>query len=73
MQRVDFEKLLDLSNKEKPGWAAAGFFCSDIVDWLSGCKYEFIPYLQNNWTLHVLTIVTFSNYDYNLPNKPFNQ
>jgi hypothetical protein len=21
---------------------------SDIVDWLSGCKYGFIPYLQNN-------------------------
>ena len=31
----------------------------DIVDWLSGCKYGFIPYLQNNWTLQVLTIVTF--------------
>jgi hypothetical protein len=29
--------------------------------------------LQNNWTLHVSTIVTFSNYDYNLPNQPFNQ
>ena len=21
---------------------------------LSGCKYGFIPYLQNNWTVHVL-------------------
>ena len=31
---------------------------SDIVDWLSGCKHGFIPYLQNNWTLHALTIVT---------------
>jgi hypothetical protein len=30
-----------------------------LVDWLSGCKYGFIPYLQNNWTLHVSTIVTF--------------
>ena len=30
-----------------------------LVDWLSGCKYGFIPYLQNTWTLHVLTIVTF--------------
>jgi hypothetical protein len=46
---------------------------TDIVDWLIGCKYGFIPYLQNNWTLHVLTIVTFLNYDYNLPNQPFNQ
>jgi hypothetical protein len=32
---------------------------TDIVDWLIGCKYGFIPYLQNNWTLHVSTIVTF--------------
>jgi hypothetical protein len=39
-----------------------------LVDWLSGGKYGFIPYLQNNWTLHVSTIVTFLNYDYNLPN-----
>ena len=39
---------------------------ADIVDWLIGCKYGFIPYLQNNWTLHVSTIVTFWNYDYNL-------
>jgi hypothetical protein len=31
----------------------------NIVDWLSGCKYEFIPYLQNNRTPHVLIIVTF--------------
>jgi hypothetical protein len=27
---------------------------ADIVDWLSGCKYGFIPDFQNNWTLHVL-------------------
>jgi hypothetical protein len=26
----------------------------DIDDWLSGCKYGLIPYLQNNWALHVL-------------------
>jgi len=26
---------------------------TDIVDWLSGCNYGFIPNLQNNWTLHV--------------------
>jgi hypothetical protein len=32
---------------------------SDIVDWLNGCKYGIIPYLQNNWTLHFSTIVTF--------------
>ena len=44
-----------------------------LVDWLIGCKYGFIPYLQNNWTLHVSTIVTFWNYNYNLPNQPFNQ
>ena len=25
---------------------------TDIVDWLSGCKYGFIPYLQNNWTFY---------------------
>jgi len=24
-----------------------------FVDWLSGCKYGFIPYLQNNRTLDV--------------------
>jgi len=29
------------------------FTISDMVDWLSGCKYGFMPYLQNNWTLHV--------------------
>jgi len=28
-------------------------FISKIVDWLSGCKYGFMPYLQNNWTFHV--------------------
>jgi hypothetical protein len=33
----------------------------------------FIPYLQNNWTLHVSNIVTFLNYDHNLLNQPFNQ
>jgi hypothetical protein len=60
------------------GWYNKGRFIGriisiDIVDWLSGCKYGFIPYLQNNWTLHILTIVTFQNYDYNLPNQPFNQ
>jgi hypothetical protein len=22
-----------------------------LVDWFSGYKYGFIPYLQNNWTL----------------------
>jgi hypothetical protein len=43
---------------------------TDIVDWLSDCKYGFTPYLQNNWTLYVSTIVTFCNYDYNLPNQP---
>jgi hypothetical protein len=26
---------------------------TDIVDWLSACKYGFIPNLQNNWTLPV--------------------
>ena len=26
---------------------------TDIVDWLSCCKHEFIPYFQNNWTLPV--------------------
>jgi hypothetical protein len=31
----------------------------DIVDWLSSCKYGFIPYLQDNWTLHVSTIIRF--------------
>jgi hypothetical protein len=50
-------------------WHRGLFF----VNWLSGCKHGFIPYLQNNWTLHVLTIVTFYNYDYNLPNQPINQ
>jgi hypothetical protein len=25
----------------------------DIVDWLSGCKYGFIPHLHNNWPLYV--------------------
>jgi len=28
---------------------------SDIVDRLSGCKYGFIPYLRNKWTLPVST------------------
>jgi hypothetical protein len=27
--------------------------------------------LHNNWTLHVLKIVTLVNYDYNLPNQLF--
>jgi hypothetical protein len=49
------------------------FHNPDIVDWLSGCKYGFMPYFQNNWALHVSTIVTFLNYHYNLPNQPFNQ
>jgi hypothetical protein len=31
------------------------FICAGMVDWLSGCKYGFIPYLQNNLTLHVST------------------
>jgi hypothetical protein len=35
------------------------FWIPDTVDWLSGCKYGFIPYLQNNWTLHASTVVTF--------------
>ena len=43
-----------------------------LVKWLSGCKYGFIPYFWNNWTFHVLTIVKFWNYDYNLPNQPVN-
>jgi hypothetical protein len=36
-------------------WILAGQWVSgtDIVGWLSGCKYGFISYLQNNWTLHV--------------------
>jgi len=39
---------------------------SDIVDWLSGRKYGFMPHLQNNWTVHVLkerTIWTQMNTD----------
>jgi len=49
------------------------FLISDIVDWFNGFKYGFILYLQNNWTLHVSTIVTSLNYDYNLSDQPFNQ
>jgi hypothetical protein len=44
----------------------AKFENSDIVDWLSGCKYGFMPYLQNNWKLHVTkerTIGTRMNTD----------
>ena len=37
----------------EPGKKQRFSICADIVDWLSGCKYEFIPYLQNNWTFHV--------------------
>jgi hypothetical protein len=43
----------------EPGKKQRFSICADIVDWLSGCKYGFIPYLQNNWTLHDSTIVTF--------------
>ena len=28
-----------------------------LVDWLSGCKYGYFQYLQNNWTLHFLAII----------------
>jgi hypothetical protein len=46
---------------------------TDMVDWLNGCKYGFIPYLQNNWTLHFSIIGTFLNYYYDFPDQPFNQ
>jgi len=46
-------------SSELPATILAESINLDIVDWLSGCKYGFIPYLQNNWTLQVLTIVTF--------------
>jgi hypothetical protein len=43
------------------------------VDWLGGCKYGFIPYLQNNWALDVSKILTNENDESNLPIQPVSQ
>jgi len=46
---------------------------TEIVNWLIGCEYGFIPYLQNNWTLDVSTTLTYLIDNQNLPNQPVNQ